>query len=157
MVKCHSHARPARGGLSLSLSLSLFLPLSLSLPLPLSLPLSLLLSLCHSLCLSLQVEEIEGLIAAFSGDDTVGLCSVFQVFSWAAFDCSKDPQKCYDSWPPYEVMRAMSFLQPVLGSRGLIAYPPRTIYTHMYIICNNDHLYVPGRMLMQISMCISHI
>jgi hypothetical protein len=69
-----------------------------------------------------EVEEINGLSAAFSGDETVGLCTVSQVFSWAAFDCSKEPAKCYDSWPPYEVMRAMSFLQPVLGSRGLIQY-----------------------------------
>ena len=50
------------------------------------------------------------------------MCTVFQVFSKAAFDCKKDPDRCYDSWPPYEVMRAMSFLQPVLGSRGLIQY-----------------------------------
>lgn len=69
-----------------------------------------------------EVEEIVGLSTAFSGDDTVGLCTVFQVFSWASFDCRREAKRCYDSWPPYEVMRAMSFMQPVLGSRGLIQY-----------------------------------
>ena len=59
---------------------------------------------------------------AFAGDEEVASCTVFQIFSWAPFDCKKAPPKCSDTWPPYEVMRAMAFLQPVRGSGGLLQY-----------------------------------
>ena len=64
-----------------------------------------------------EAEELNGLAKAFAGDDSVALCTVSQIFSWAPFDCAKEPWKCFASWPSYEVMRAMSFMQPVLGSR----------------------------------------
>ena len=69
-----------------------------------------------------ETEEVDALMAAFAGDDEVASCTVFQIFSWAPFDCKRDPPKCWDSWPPYEVMRAMAFLQPVRGSTGLLQY-----------------------------------
>ena len=67
--------------------------------------------------------EIDKLLAAWPGDDGVGYCTVFQIFSQGPFECAKDPAHCWDrTWPPYDVMRAMAFLQPVRGSGGLLQY-----------------------------------
>jgi hypothetical protein len=78
-----------------------------------------------TLTLDIQSEagEIDKLLAAWPGDDGVGYCTVFQIFSQGPFECAKDPAHCWDrTWPPYDVMRAMAFLQPVRGSGGLLQY-----------------------------------
>ena len=69
-----------------------------------------------------EVEEIDGLVAAFAGDDGVASCTVSQIFSWGPVDCKAYPDRCDWPFPPYDVMRAMAFAQPVRGSGGLIQY-----------------------------------
>ena len=69
-----------------------------------------------------ETAEIDGLINAFAGDDGVATCTVAQIFSWGPVDCQKDPDRCEWPFPPYEVMRAMAFVQPVRGSGGIIQY-----------------------------------
>ena len=77
-----------------------------------------------SLTTSIHAEtaEIDGLINAFAGDDGVATCTVAQIFSWGPVDCQTDPDRCEWPFPPYEVMRAMAFVQPVRGSGGVIQY-----------------------------------
>jgi hypothetical protein len=78
-----------------------------------------------TLTLDIQKEagEIDNLLVAWPGDDGVAYCTVFQIYSQGPFECAKNPSDCWDrTWPPYAVMRAMAFLQPVRGSGGLLQY-----------------------------------
>lgn len=87
----------------------------------------------QSTSIATEATELDGLVAAFGSSPDIGLCTVFQIFSWEPFECSKcatkpaECPKCFATWPSYEIMRAMAFLQPLRGSFGLIQY-------HLHVI-----------------------
>jgi hypothetical protein len=106
-----------------------------------------------------EAEELDGLAAAFKSDPEIGLCTVSQAFDWGA-DCGdgKHPQHCGSTMPPYEVMRAMSMLQLLKGSGGIIQYAyyglfgyPGPLYPRRVVTTNLANLAKIGQELRYMS------
>lgn len=78
--------------------------------------------------LSAEADEITGLQAAFATNSSTTICTVAQAFSWKEASCNRCPKephecaKCHATFPPDPVLRAMSVLQGVLGSGGIMHY-----------------------------------
>eukprot|EP00729_Bicosta_minor_P022559 gene22559-7986_t len=73
---------------------------------------------------NLIYEEIklQQLAAAFGADADRALLTVSQNFNIGQFDCYETPANCYDTEPPFAVKLAASFLQPVMGSGGVLQF-----------------------------------
>ena len=75
-----------------------------------------------AISVGVEAQAIDTLFESLAPNEDNGFCTAFQIFNKAPFYCGRAPWHCQDTWPPYQVMRAMAFLQPVLGSGGLIGF-----------------------------------
>ena len=75
---------------------------------------------------TLYYEEIklQQLVAAFGADThrSHAMMTVSQNFNIGQFDCYENPVDCYDTDPPLAVKVAAAFLQPVMGSGGVLLF-----------------------------------
>lgn len=72
--------------------------------------------------LASEVVALQGVEEAFGNKTNVAVCTVAQAFSWTVGCTPEREWACAATFPPEPVLLAMSVLEPVLGSVGLVHY-----------------------------------